>query len=319
MKTILAVGEALIDFIPDQKGKGLANVQSFTKKAGGAPANVAAGVAKLGGKALFLSQVGKDGFGEFLKNTLDDVGVNTQYMQTSSAHETSLAFVALDEKGERDFIFYRKNAADLAFDIKTIDLNALDYDYVHFCSVSLVPSLMKDSHQLLLEHAKKQQKWVSFDPNLRLNLWPDVESCIQTVKAFIPYADILKISDDELELIFKSKDVEGIANDLLSKGLKIFVYTMGDKGARVYTQNGCVESKGRIPEVVDTTGAGDSFIAAFLYQLSIRDEMLPDNERLKRILEFANHYASVTISRFGAIEAMATHDELLDLFPHLHL
>lgn len=308
MKKVLTIGEAIIDFIPKQKGKGLKDVETFTKKAGGAPANVAGGIAKLGGDSIFITQVGQDGFGDFLIEEIAKVGVDTTYINQTPDYDTSLAFVALDESGERDFIFFRKHAADLALDFTNVDIDNIDYDILHFCSVSLVDSPMKDTHINLIKHAKEQNKLVSFDPNLRLNLWPDTKSCIDTVNEFIKYSDILKISDDELELIFGTNDVDQVAKELIDNGLSILIYTMGGAGSRVYTSLGSKEVAGRKVEVVDTTGAGDSFIAAFLYQLSLVDEF--DIDYLEQALDFANHYASITTTKPGAIEAMATKEEM---------
>lgn len=177
MKKLCAIGEALIDFIPNEKGKRLKNVGSFRQVVGGAPTNVAASVARLGGKSIVLTKLGEDAFGDNIVDTLNECGIDTCYIKRSKDLDTSLAFVSLSDDGNRDFKFYRKTAADLDYSKDDLPFEAIDdYGIIHFCSVSLVESKMKDAHIALLEYALNHQLVVSFDPNLRLSLWEDHEA-----------------------------------------------------------------------------------------------------------------------------------------------
>ena len=197
---LCVIGEALIDFIPQRKGCSLQEVEGFTRVAGGAPANVAGAVAKMGVPAMVLTQLGKDAFGDHIIASLKESGIDTSHILQSDQYDTSLSFVSLREDGNRDFKFYRRTAADLQYGPENITADLLDdCGMVHFCSVSLVESPMKQAHRALLELAKQKGVLVSFDPNLRFSLWDDKDALYRTVHEFLPYADILKLSDEELE------------------------------------------------------------------------------------------------------------------------
>ncbi|NBK97645.1 MAG: carbohydrate kinase [Erysipelotrichia bacterium] len=314
-KKLCAIGEALIDFIPNKKGTRLKDVVSFTRAVGGAPANVAGAVAKLGMPAKFLSKLGNDAFGHHIIEVLDQVGIETQKIMLSDEYETSLAFVSLAEDGNRDFKFYRKHSADLQFSDDDISENELDdCGIIHFCSVSLVDSPMKKAHRKLIDMAIKQNVFVSFDPNLRMSLWEDECQLKETVRAFLPYADIIKISDEELEFITGKQKVEEALPMIFANRCQYFIYTKGKDGVELYTRDGKrIDSKGYSVDVVDTTGAGDSFIGAFIYCL-LKDHVdhleEVSEEVLKKYLDFSNLYAAHTTSKEGALSAMATMEEI---------
>lgn len=314
MKKLCAIGEALIDFIPEKKGQRLKDVASFKKVAGGAPANVAAAVAKLNGKASFITQLGQDAFGDYIISCLQQCHIDTSFIKQTSEYDTSLAFVSLADDGNRDFKFYRRTAADLQFSKNDIQDGMLtNVGYVHFCSVSLVESPMKEAHRTLLQKALDQQIPICFDPNLRLSLWDDEEELKKTVLEFIPYASILKISDEEVEFITGKNNIEDALPALFSGRCEFVIYTMGKDGACLYTKDGRkLFSSGYQVNVVDTTGAGDSFIGAFLYKLLDNYQPLAqyqDNELLS-FLSFANAYAAYTTTKEGALAAMANQEEL---------
>ncbi|MBK3494983.1 carbohydrate kinase [Viridibacillus sp. YIM B01967] len=172
MKTLFTIGEVLIDFIPHQKGVILKDVSLFERMAGGAPANVAATVAKLGGNAKMISQVGADAFGQFLVETLRMARVNTDLIKVTDEANTALAFVSLASNGERDFSFYRKPSADLLYKADYIEKAWFKSgDILHFCSVDLVESPMKEAHKTAITYAREKGAMISFDPNVRLPLW----------------------------------------------------------------------------------------------------------------------------------------------------
>lgn len=311
---LCGIGEALIDFIPEVKGQRLKDVPSFTRVAGGAPANVVGAVTKLGIPSKFLTKLGDDPFGDYIVEVLDQAGIDTSNIERDQEGETALAFVSLAADGNRDFKFYRKNSADLRYNVEDIPTDVLDdCGMIHFCSVDLVESPMKQAHKKLIDMAIAQNVKVSFDPNLRFSLWDDLDQLKETVNEFLDYADIIKISDEELEFITGYTDIKDAVPGLLSKRAKYVVYTKGKDGAEVYTKDGVVEASGYTVDVRDTTGAGDSFIGAFLYCL-LRDEVEDLNsvskETLHSYLDFANAYAANTTTKEGALAAMADAQEM---------
>lgn len=311
---LCGIGEALIDFIPEVKGQRLKDVPSFTRVAGGAPANVVGAVTKLGIPSKFLTKLGDDPFGDYIVEVLDQARIDTSNIERDQEGETALAFVSLAADGNRDFKFYRKNSADLRYNVEDIPTDVLDdCGMIHFCSVDLVESPMKQAHKKLIDMAIAQNVKVSFDPNLRFSLWDDLDQLKETVNEFLDYADIIKISDEELEFITGYTDIKDAVPGLLSKRAKYVVYTKGKDGAEVYTKDGVVEAFGYTVDVRDTTGAGDSFIGAFLYCL-LRDEVEDLNsvskETLHSYLDFANAYAANTTTKEGALAAMADAQEM---------
>lgn len=225
-----------------------------------------------------------------------------------------LAFVSLKEDGNRDFAFYRKNSADLHLTEDEIPDNILDdCGMIHFCSVNLVESSMKQAHRKLIAMAKEKGLLISFDPNLRLSLWENEDCLRKTVNAFLPLADIVKISDEELEFITRKTNIEEALPSLLQENTKCVVYTMGKDGAAVYTKNLKAVSQEYCVDVVDTTGAGASFIGTFEYQL-LRDGVenieAVSKETFEEYLEFANACAAYTTTKAGALLSMATASEM---------
>lgn len=311
---LCGIGEALIDFIPEVKGQRLKDVPSFTRVAGGAPANVVGAVTRLGIPSKFLTKLGDDPFGDYIIDVLEGAGIDTSNIARDQEGETALAFVSLASDGNRDFKFYRKNSADLRYSVEDIPKDILDdCGMIHFCSVDLVESPMKEAHKKLIEMAMDRGVKVSFDPNLRFSLWDDLDKLKETVNEFLDYADIIKISDEELEFITGHTKIADAVPELLSKRAKYVIYTKGKDGAEIYTKDGMVSAPGYCVEVRDTTGAGDSFIGAFLYCLlndEVEDLENVSEEVLRSYLEFANAYAANTTTKEGALAAMADRNEI---------
>ena len=316
MKTLCAIGEALIDFIPEEKGKRLKDVVTFKRVVGGAPANVAASVAKLGGKARFLTQLGQDAFGDHILDVLNTCSIDTQHILRTNSADTSLAFVSLAHDGNRDFMFYRRNCADLQFRVEDLKDNVLDdCAMLHFCSVSLVESPMKHTHKQLIEQAIERGLLISFDPNVRLSLWDDEKKCQHTIREFLPYADIIKISDEELSFISGYDDIKD-AQEFFFKGrCQMLIYTKGKDGVELFMRDHKhLSVDGYSVNAMDTTGAGDSFIGSFIFKLleqGCMDLQTISEEKLISYLTFANAYAAHTTTKQGAIDAMATMEEVL--------
>ncbi|MFJ7952125.1 carbohydrate kinase [Lysinibacillus sp. NPDC096418] len=316
MNKLIAIGECLIDFTPSEQGGALAEVTGFTRNAGGAPANVAAVVAKLGQHAALLSQVGQDPFGDFLIKTMEMAGVDTMYIAQTTEGETSLAFVSLTEEGDRDFLFYRRNAADLLYRKEQLPKDLLTTgDMLHFCSVNLVDSPMKYTHEALIKQAHDAGCLVSFDPNVRLPLWHDTEACRQTILDFLPKAHIVKLSDEELTFLTHIEDGHQAVQKLFQERVQVLFVTHGADGATIYTKQQHVKVSADIIQAIDTTGAGDAFIGAVL-NILLENNITPKTleqfceSQAESLLSFANQYAGASTQGHGAIASYLNKDSL---------
>lgn len=307
MKRLLAIGEALIDFIPNEKGKAIKNVGGFSPVVGGAPANVCGAFSRLGGSSAMITQLGEDGFGDKIVEEFLKYNIGTEYVFRTKFANTSLAFVALKEDGNREFSFYRNPGADMLLDPKLIEKSWFkDIFALHFCSVSLGDFPMRNAHVMAINYTREANNIVSFDPNLRFALWETKDALKRTVDDFVKYADIVKISDEEVEFITGCEDICDGVNLLFSKGVKVVVYTKGSQGAKAYTKNLSAEVSGINVDAVDTTGAGDGFIGAFLYKLyenGVTRAKLDNisGELLEECLDFANKYGAISVTKKGAL------------------
>jgi len=321
MATVYTIGEALIDFIPVQKGVELKAVDGFTKAAGGAPANVACAVARLGGTAAFIGKLGRDAFGDYLVETMADIGVDTSRVLRTAEANTALAFVSLKEDGNRDFSFYRNPSADMLLREDEIDGEWFSPgDVLHFCSVDLIEAPVKYAHRKAIELARAAGAVVSFDPNVRLPLWPDREACRRTILEFLPLSRLVKISDEELAFITGIGDEAAAIAALFVGDVEHVVYTRGAAGATWFARSGFdVSVPGHRVDTVDTTGAGDAFVGSLLAQLADEpggsaggkgalDGMT--RETAERMLRFANAAAAITTTRRGAITSLPERAEV---------
>ena len=317
MKKVIAIGEALIDFIPHEKGRALNNVENFLRVPGGAPLNVAAAVAKLGGKSQMLTKLGQDGFGDAILNEVKPLGVDVSRISRTKEANTALAFVSLREDGERDFSFYRNPSADMLLSAEEIcseDFN--ERDILHFCSVSLIDAPIKEAHRRAIEIAKEKGCLISFDPNVRLPLWKNPEDCRKAILEFLPLSNIVKISDEELEFITGIKDEKEALDSLLTGDVKVIIYTKGTNGAEFITKERVIFSPSFKVSAQDTTGAGDSFIGSLLYQVaegeySLEELVTLSEEKVQEILTFSNATAALTVCKKGAIGALPLKEEVL--------
>lgn len=319
MGNLLSIGEILIDFIPQQKGIALKDVSSFERVPGGAPANVAVAVAKFGGNASLITKIGQDAFGDFLLEQLIKSGVRTDKISRTKEANTGLAFVSLLENGERDFTFYRNPSADLLLNESEINAEWFNKgDFLHFCSVDLVESPMKRAHRKAIQCARDRGAIISFDPNVRLPLWNDPQECQKTILEFIPMAHIVKISDDELEFITGTANVQKAIASLFVGDVKLVVFTKGAQGADLYVRGGKYSAAGYSVKVKDTTGAGDAFMGGFLYQLLTKDvdqENLENtaSDHSRELLAFANASGALTTTGKGAISSIPSNEQILHL------
>lgn len=318
--TVVAIGELLVDFVPLRTGCALDEVERFERAAGGAPANVAAAVARLGGRSALISQVGEDAFGTFLVRSLEREGVDVRWVLRTDRASTGLAFVSLTAEGEREFSFFRNPSADLLLDRSQVVPEMFDgCAALHFCSVDLVDWPVKAAHRQAVELAQRAGAIVSFDPNVRLQLWRSPEACRKAIREFLPCADMVKLSSDEVEFCTGRANEQEAAESLFELGCSLVVVTRGADGAAAYTPQARAEVVAPHVTAVDTTGAGDSFIGSFLYRLG-RDGVTRSQlgrltpESLTERLAFSARYASLTVQREGA--RMATMAELQQALSH---
>lgn len=314
MGRIFTIGECLIDFIPTDSKDSLKNVSSFIKMAGGAPANVAVACSKLGSESYFIGMLGDDFFGDFLVETLENYGVNTKYTYRTSKAKTSLAFVNIGKDGSREFSFYRNPGADMFLDIN--DVKSIEFsenDFVSFCSVGLVPYPIKYATEYLLKKAKLSNSTIVFDPNVRLDLWSDVNLCRETILNFIKYSDILKVSDDEIEFITGKDNLEESVSYLKDKGAKNIILTLGKNGSSAYFNDKYIKVDGFNVVAIDTTGAGDSFVGAMIHMLDEIGKKPYDlnTQDIKTILEFSNKVGALVSTKKGAMESLPIKSEVI--------
>ena len=319
MKKIAAIGELLIDFVPQEKGCALSDVVHFERVAGGAPANVVTAVSRLGGNGVMVSQVGCDAFGTHIIRELEKSGVDTRYVFRTRQSNTGLAFVSLAADGNREFSFFRNPSADLYLSEEQMEPGMLeDTAVLHFCSVDLVDWPVRKAHERLITLAKERGVIISFDPNVRLPLWETPEACQQAIREFLPLADIIKLSDEELEFVTGCEDEAEAAKKLLESNCRMLILTKGADGSSVYTRHAEAHiSAVSVDDVVDTTGAGDSFAGSFLFQL-VQKQVSLDGldaltaEELQQLLTFSANYAALTIRKKGAV--MATMQEMEEAY-----
>lgn len=288
-------------------------MDAFQKRPGGAPANVAVAAAKLGAEAYFVGMVGDDPFGHFLKDTIAGYGVNTRYLKTTKKAKTALAFVSLADDGQRDFSFYRNPSADLLLDKSDVEeIEFTSEDYISFGSVDLVEYPVKYATEYLLQKAKAANATILFDPNIRKDLWDDLNECRQTILTFMKYANIVKMADDEVEFITGKSSVKEAIEVVKQYGVEHVIVTYGPEGSDAYLKHCHSHADAHKVDPIDTTGAGDTFVGALLYYLD-HYKQKPDQispEMIKDGLCFANHAAAIVTTKKGAMNAAPTLEEL---------
>ena len=308
---ITTFGEILIDFTwqgVNEEGQAV-----FAQNPGGAPANVAVAAAKLGARTAFLGKAGKDMHGEFLKEVLKKENVETDGMILDEKFFTTLAFVKTAENGERSFSFARKPGADTRIEKEEIHTVILDQTKIfHAGSLSLTDQPARDTTFYAVKRAKKNGSMISYDPNYRASLWKNEETAKEQMRSLIPYVDIMKISDEETELLTGKEKPEEAAEILFQKGVKIIAVTLGSEGAYLYCKEGGIQIPGFTSRAVDTNGAGDSFWGGILYCISKagKSPEMFGIEELKEYVRFGNAVASLCVEKKGAIPAMPTLEEV---------
>lgn len=294
MFDLVCLGEILVDFVPVD--------DLYQPNPGGAPANVACAAAKLGLHSAFVGQVGSDGFGALCRQALTDAGCCTDYLRTGS-QPTTLAFVTLAPDGERSFAFYRTGTADVSLDAAP----EVDCRIFHFGSVSLTAEPSRSTTLRAAAEAKARGSLVSYDPNLRLALWPVAETARREMTAALPLADYVKLAEEEVEFLFDAPETDAIPAAMAQHGLSLVVVTRAERGCTAYYSGQTFDSPALPVQAIDTTGAGDSFWAGLLSQLlqhGLSAQTLP------AALHYANTVGGIVTTRRGAIPALPTASEV---------
>ncbi|MHB1314489.1 MAG: carbohydrate kinase family protein [Christensenellales bacterium] len=310
MADVVALGELLIDFSPAGQGK-MGN-PVFEANPGGAPANCAAAVARLGGKSAYIGKVGKDFFGELILKALRQSGIDTSGVREIQGVPTTMAFVSIDGKGERNFSFVRKPGADIMLEQSEVSYELIDKAKIfHFGSVSLTDRPVREATLAAAKYAVGKGKLVSYDPNYREPLWPDKDAALQWMTEGLRYAHIVKMSEEEMSLLTGTPqtDVERGARKILESGKKAVYITLGRKGAYYATQKSAGFVEGYKVKAIDTTGCGDAFMGAILFQLCNHPES--DDAQMVR---FANAVGALCATKYGGIPAMP---DLMEIWKYM--
>ncbi|GLU04891.1 hypothetical protein SLE2022_220190 [Rubroshorea leprosula] len=314
---IVSFGEMLIDFVPTVSGVSLAQAPGFLKAPGGAPANVAIAVTRLGGRSAFVGKLGDDEFGNMLADILKQNGVSGDGICFDKGARTALAFVTLRADGEREFMFYRNPSADMLLRPDELNLDLIRSAKVfHYGSISLIVEPCRSAHLKAMEVAKKAGALLSYDPNLRLPLWPSADEARNQILSIWDQADVIKVSDVELEFLTGSNKIDDETALSLwrpTSNLKLLLVTLGEKGSRYYTKNfrGAVDAFH--VNTIDTTGAGDAFVGALLCKIVADSSILENESKLRETLRFANACGAITTTKKGAIPALPNEADVLTL------
>ena len=302
---ITALGELLIDFTDSGVSSG--GMRLFERNPGGAPANVLTAAARLGRSTAFLGKVGDDMHGRFLRQTLVDAGIDASGLMMAADVFTTLAFVALDERGERHFSFARKPGADTCLRREELNAAVLDNTRVlHVGSLSLTDEPARSATFAAVERARASGAVISYDPNYRAALWPDAGTAARQMRAMVPYVDVMKLSDEETALLTDEADPAAAAAVLLARGVKCVAVTLGAEGALAATAEGMRHVSGFSVATVDTTGAGDAFWGGFLHRMLALGKA-PEELTLDDAADCArwgNATAALCVTKRGAIPAM---------------
>ena len=324
-KYIICTGEMLIDFIPEISEAG--STPCYHPHPGGAPANVAVAIARLGGAARFIGKLSEDGFGQMLAQVLIDNHVDTRYLKTASQAPTSLAMVTLLVGGERQFTFYRTGTADTLLEVSDLDWNAWqDVVICHAGSVSLSIEPTRLATLAALDYTHQAGCITSFDANIRPALWASSADIQNAIKDVIGRTDVLKFSAEEAVFMgsLKTSPAAGLdikqlytlGADLLTRGPSLVIITLDARGALLMTAASQVGAAASPVSPVDTTGAGDAFTGAILYQLVERNCSTPadlcrlSEDDLRNLGSFANRVAGLSVTRYGGISSLPFISEL---------
>lgn len=316
MVDVVCMGELLIDFVSTADNTSLVHSPGFVKAPGGAPANVAVAIQRLGLKSRFVGKVGNDPFGTFLRETLENDGVDTTYLAVDQAARTTTVFVAVWDDGRKDLCFFRNPGADMLLNEGEISEGIFSgARCFHYGSITFIDEPAASAQRKALEMARSKGLMISYDPNYRPTLWPSRERAEEVIRDSFRYCHLAKVSEEEWEVATGTKDVQAGIRAVLDRGVELMVVSRGSKGSLAATRDYQFELPPYPVEVVETTGAGDSFMAAMITRL------LPEREKagslarvepaiVREALDYANAVGALTCTRRGAIPALPTRAEV---------
>jgi fructokinase len=296
MKKIWVLGDAVVDLLPDGEGR-------LLQCPGGAPANVAVGIARLGGQSAFIGRVGDDPFGRFMAKTLADEKVDVKYMRLDPAHRTSTVVVDLDDHGERSFTFMVRPSADLF--LEPADLPTFSAgERLHVCSIALSAEPSRSATFEAMAAIRKAGGYVSFDPNIRPDLWPDENALRHCLEQALQSADVVKLSVEELAFLTGDVPVSVGLDTLMTRcPARLVLVTQGKEGVIAW-HDGTVKHYPATPvQCVDTTGAGDAFVAGLLYGLAAGQDLTP-------VIALAQRCGALATTAKGAMTALPWQHDL---------
>ncbi|ASA54775.1 aminoimidazole riboside kinase [Vibrio gazogenes] len=309
MNTIWLTGDAVVDLIPDGESH-------YLKCPGGAPANVAVAIARLGGESAFFGRVGFDPMGKFMRQVLAEESVNTDYLLLDKAQRTSTVVVDLDDHGERSFTFMVKPSADqflIPDDIPQFQQN----EWLHVCSIALANEPSRSSTLAAIQQIKQAGGSFSFDPNLREEVWSNPEEMIPTVMQVVYQADVVKFSAEELTLLTGTETIEDGLQTLAKFSIPLIVITLGAEGTLIVSQGEQIKVPSRPVDVVDTTGAGDAFVGGMLCRLS-EFEQWKNRATIIDAVTWGNCCGGLATTHKGAMTALPQRHQLLELIMREH-
>ena len=301
---IICMGEMLIDFTPGKEER------SYVCNPGGAPANACIAIARNGLKTGFLGRLGNDDFGKLLKKTLEDNQVKMLCPELTDKAVTTLAFVTLYEGGERSFTFVRKPGADIMLDAKDITEEMLaDTKMLHAGSFGMSADPSRTAHFEAMKLAKKLGKLISYDVNYRNMIW-SFEDAKKVVDEVLPYVDLLKISDEELDFVGGEANIPAMMKE---NQISVVIETLGAKGAKFFFAGQEETVEGHKVKAVDATGAGDAFWGGFIASLLMNGVTTADDltvDKIREALKYGNASGGLCVQKMGGIPALPTKEEI---------
>ena len=316
MADFISMGELLIDFVATEDNVPLEQSPGFLKAPGGAPANVAVAVQRLGLPSSFVGKIGDDPFGRFLRQTLDDTGVNTRFLFVDDEARTTVVFVTVWDDGRKDLCFYRNPGADMRLHPDEIDEALFNGARAfHYGSIGFINEPYRSAQHKAIAMAREQGLMLTYDPNYRPTLWPDEESARRLMQDGFRYCHLAKVAEEEWEIACGHTDIDQGIAAILDRGVELLVISRGERGSIAATRDYRIDMPAVDVPVVETTGAGDGFMAAMITRLLPERERLGslatvDREYVGDALRYANAVGALTCTKPGAIPALPTTEEV---------
>jgi fructokinase len=320
---VVCLGEALVDFLPNAVGRQVRDVETWTPCPGGSPANVAIGLARLGARSAMVGTIGQDEFGQFLGRRLAEEGVDVSRLRQTDEGKTGLVFIALSDTGERTFAFHRTRSAELFLAEQDVDGPFLaSARALHLGSNSLLFRPAQRAALLAIDAARSAGKIISCDPNLRLHMWSDPGELKQLLDQLLPACSVVKLAEDELSFVTGFADVSRALDSLARQGVALPVATLGGNGAALLWQGTVVRVPAPPARVLDSTGAGDGFVAGLLYGLTrLYDSLAAFRTagvgEIREIAGFACRMGSRVVEHLGAVEGLPALRDAQGMMPEI--